>query len=115
MDDKEFMNLMNDFKEYLEREKIFIQNPARYADVERATEIAKELFSEYDICIKDDPMQMGAVILCIDGYDITVRGEREIKLFTELISKANNFEIYPVGDEKVKFSILFANVLTRIA
>lgn len=114
MEDKEFMDLMNDFKAYLENEKVFIQNPLRYADVERATEIAKELFSDYGISIKDDPLQMGAVILCIVGYDITIRGEREIKLFTELISKANNFEIYPIDNERVGFSILFANVLTRI-
>ena len=57
---------------------------------------------------------MGALILCISGFDITIQGEEEIALFTELISKANNFEIYPVGDDKVRFSILFANVLKRI-
>ena len=115
MNDKEFMDLMNEFKEYLNKEKVFIQNPARYAEVERATEIAKELFKDYDICIKDDPLQMGAVILCIEGYDLVIRGKREIALFSELISKANNFEIYPINGEWVKFSILFADVLTRIA
>ena len=47
----------------------------------------------------------------IDGYDITVRGSREIELFRELISKANNFEIYPVGDEKIRFAIMFDDVL----
>lgn len=114
MNDEQFMELMGDLKNYLEAEKVFIQNPIRYAEVRRATEIAKELFKEYDISIKDDPLQMGALILCIEGYDVMVRGEREIKLFTELISKANNFEIYPVGDEKIKFSILFADAFTRI-
>lgn len=114
MDDKEFMDLMNELKEYLEREKIFIQNPARYDEVVRATEIAKELFVDCDIAIKDDPIQMGAAILCIDGYDIIIRGTREIKLFSELISKANNFEIYPVGNERMRFSLLFADVFTKI-
>lgn len=114
MNDKEFMDLMSDLQEYLAREKVFIQNPVRYAEIQHATEIAKELLKDYDISIKDDPLQMGALILCIEGYDIMVQGEREIKLFTELISKANNFEIYPIGDERIKFSILFANALTRI-
>lgn len=114
MNDKEFMDLMDDLQKYLEREKVFIQNPVRYAEIQHATEIAKELFKDYDISIKDDPLQMGALILCIEGYDIMVQGEREIKLFTELISKANNFEIYPIGDERIKFSILFSNALTRI-
>lgn len=114
MNDKEFMDLMSDLQEYLAREKAFIQNPVRYAEVQHATEIAKELFKDYNIAIKDDPIQMGALILCIEGFDIMVQGEREIKLFTELISKASNFEIYPIGDERIKFSIVFADVLARI-
>jgi hypothetical protein len=105
---------MGDLTKYLEAQKVFIQNPIRFADVQHATEIAKELFSEMEIAIQDDPLQMGALILCITGFDITVRGEREINLFTELISKADNFEIYSVGDEKVKFAILFNGVLTRL-
>lgn len=115
LNDKQFMDLMDEFQKYLEREKVFIQNPVRYAEVKHATEIAKELFQDYDIAIKDDPIQMGALILCIEGFDIVVQGEREIKLFTELISKANNFEIYPIGDERIKFSIVFADVLKRIS
>ena len=113
LSNENFMDLMDELAKYLENEKVFIQNPARYAEVQRAAAIAKELFKEYDISLKDDPIQMGALILCISGFDITIQGEEEIALFTELISKANNFEIYPVG-EKVKFSILFANVLKRI-
>jgi hypothetical protein len=105
---------MGKLREYLDTKKVFIQDPVRFADVERATEIANELFSDMEITIEDDALQMGALILCINGFDITVRGEREIKLFQELISKADNFEIYPVGDEKVKFAILFSKVLRRV-
>lgn len=114
MDDKEFEDLMSELTEYLEREKVFIKNPERFADVERATEIATQLFTDSTIKVEDDPLQMGALIVRIDGFDITVRGEREIKLFTELISKANNFEVYAVGDERVSFAILFNNALTRL-
>lgn len=114
MTDTEFMSFMGDLKRHLEEDKVFIKNPARFADIERATEIANELFAEMEITIKDDPIQMGALILCIEGIDIIVRGEREIELFQELISKANNFEIYPVGREGIKFSILFNNALTRV-
>ena len=113
LSNEDFMGLMDELAEYLKKEKVFIQNPVRYTEVQRAASIAKELFKDYSISIKDDPIQMGALILCISGFDITIQGEEEIALFTELISKANNFEIYPVG-EKVKFSILFANVLKRI-
>ena len=112
--DTEFMTLMGDLKKYLDAKKVFIKNPARFADVQHATEIAKQLFKGMEISIKDDPLQMGALILCINGFDITVRGEREIKLFQELINKADNFEIYPVGNESIKFAILFSNVLVRL-
>ena len=114
MNDREFIRVANAIGKYLDEKKVFVRNPARLADVERATEIAGELFSDMKIRIKDDPLQMGALILCIEGFDVTVRGEREIKLFTELISKADNFEIYPVGDESLKFSILFNGALTRV-
>lgn len=114
MNDQEFMTLARELKEYFDAQKVFIQDPIRFAEVERATEIAREIFNDMKVAIEDDPLQMGALILCITGFDITVRGTREIKLFQELIDKADNFEIYPVGDEKVKFAILFNHVLARI-
>jgi len=114
LNDKEFLDLMGELKEYLDAQKVFIQDPIRFAEVERATEIAREIFKDTDIKIEDDPLRMGALILCINGFDITVRGPREIKLFQELIDKADNFEIYPVGDERVKFAILFNRVLRRL-
>lgn len=114
MDDKEFETLMQELSDYLAREKVFIKNPERFADVERATEIATQLFSDATISINDDPLQMGALIVRIDGFDVTVRGAREIELFSALIAKADNFEIYPVGDERICFAILFNNALTRL-
>ena len=114
MDNKEFLDFIGDLKKYLNTQKVFIQDPIRFADVQQATEIAKELFKDMEVAIKDDPLQMGALILCINGFDITVRGKREIKLFQRLIDKADNFEIYPVGDESVKFALLFNGVLRRV-
>lgn len=114
MTDEEFMKLAKGLNKYLETEKIFIKNPARFADVQHATEIARQLFADTQISIEDDPLQMGSLCLCINGFDIIVRGEREIKLFKELISKANNFEIYPISDESIRFAIMFNGALTRL-
>lgn len=111
MDDKEFLDLMSDLKEYLDTNKVFVQNPARLAEFNRAREIAAELFADMEVAVEDDPLQMGALILCIKGYDIIVRGSREIALFQELIDKASNFEIYPADQDKIKFAIVFADVL----
>lgn len=115
LNDQEFLALMGGVKEYLEAQKVFIQDPIRFAEVKRATEIAREIFKDMEVSVEDDPLQMGALILCINGFDITIRGEREIKLFQALIDKADNFEIYAIGDEKVKCAILFNNILTRVS
>lgn len=114
MNDKEFTDLLLQLDDYLSREKVFIKNPARVNDVKRAMEIATELFHDSKVYISDDPIQMGALIIRIEGFDVTIRGQREIKLFQELIDKADNFEIYPIGEEEVKFSILFEHALIRL-
>lgn len=114
MDDKEFETLIHALSEHLEREKVFIKNPVRFAEVQRATEIASALFTDATIAIDDDPLQMGALIVRIEAFDVTVRGATEIESFAELISKANNFEIYPVGDERLRFALVFRDALIRV-
>lgn len=113
MNDAEFMDLMGELGEYLATEKVFIKNPTRLAEVQQATEIAKQLFQDTNVTVENDPLQTGAMCLCINGFDIVVRGEREIKLFQQLISKANNFEIYAVGNENIKIAIMFNDVLIK--
>lgn len=114
MTDEEFMQLMKELGEYIDAKKVFVKNPARLNDVQQAAEIAKQLFQDYEVTIEDDPLQMGALCLCINGFDITIRGKDEIKLFQKLISKADNFEIYAVGNERIKFAIMFNGALTRV-
>lgn len=111
MNDEEFMQFADVLTQYLEMQKIFIPNPKRLEEVNAATEMAKRLFPEAKITIEDDPLQMGAVILTVEDFDITVR---ETEAFCELVSKADNFEVYATNDEKVKLAIMFNNALTRI-
>ena len=115
VNEENFMALMRDLNAYLEREKVFIKNPDRFPDVMHAMEIAAELFKDSEIEILDDPLQMGSLCVGINGFDILVRGKREIELFKELISNADNFEIYAKGKETVQFSIMFNRALIRIA
>lgn len=114
MDDKEFKSIAAGLHKYFLLEKVFIKNPVRLSEVEEAFQIASQLFSDSSIEVADDPLQMGALILRIEGYDIVVRGQDEIALFSALIEKADNFEIYPVGDEKIKFSLVFSGALIRL-
>lgn len=114
LDDKEFTQLAKNLKVYLEREKTFAINPLRMEEFERGVSIARELFPDGQIEIKDDPLQMGAKIMCVDDTDILMRGEREINLFCEMISLSDNFEIYPVSENTIRFSAVFQNALTNI-
>ena len=115
MNDKEFALLAKGLQQYLERDKVFIKNPERFAEVENAYVIAKKLFADSVVTIEDDPIQMGALILDIKGYDIVIRGQEEIALFSEMISKADNFEMYPIDNEKICFALVFSRALARMS
>ena len=111
MNEEEFNNLAAILAEYLETQKVFVQNPKRIEDVNAATETACRLFPEARIEIEDDPLQMGSLILSIEDFELTVR---ETDKFVELISKADNFEIFHCGGDEVRLAILFRNALVRI-
>ena len=102
---------------HLKREKIFVQNPARVKEVARSLEIAKILFPEHKTEIEDDPLQTGALILCIECTDvddsILVRGTREIELFNEMTAAMDNFEIYEI-DGHIRFAAVFNGALKLI-
>ena len=111
MSDEIFKKFAREMEKHLAEQKVFIKNPSRIADVERATEIARKLFPESKIIIKDDPLQTGSLILYVENFDIVVR---ETKEFEQLISKADNFEIYPIKREMVAMSIMFNHALIRL-
>ena len=115
MDERDFLEMLGGLSDYLKEEKTFIQNPSRIADVQRAYELAKELFPEAEeISVIDDPLQTGALTISIRDYEMFVRGSRDIALFNELIKNADNFEFIPYGEGEVKFSLLFTDALIRI-
>lgn len=117
MEEKELDIILDAIDKHLKREKVFIQNPSRAKDVAHALEIANALFPDHKTEIQDDPLQTGALILCIECTDvddsILVRGTREIELFNEMVSAANNFEIYRV-DGHIRFAAVFNGVLKLI-
>lgn len=114
MEDEKFIEMLDALKEYLDEDKVFVKNIRRLSEIEHATHIAQKLFADMEITLEDDPLQMGALILCIKGYSVEVCGKENLDLFKELIDKADNFEIYPDGEDKVEFSIVFCGALTRV-
>lgn len=114
MNDYEFQLLLNKLHEYLATEKTFVENSIRTMEIKNAAEVAHELFPEAKIYIKDDPLQMGAMILRIEAFDINISTEREMNLFSELINLADNFEVYAIEDGNIRLAIVFQDVLVRI-
>ena len=113
MTDNEFQALLDKLGEYLSANKTFIPNPFREREIKSAMEMACKLFPDAEIALKDDPIQMGAMILTIEDFDMTATGATEINLFCDIVKLADNFEIYPVGD-KLHFAAVFQNVLVRL-
>lgn len=111
MTDAKFNVTLKKLAEYLAMEKKFVVNPLREPEFKQAMYNAFELFPDSKIWIEDDPLQMGAMILCIEGLDFSVT---EINLFSAMIATADNFEIYPTDNENVRFAAVFQNVLVRI-
>lgn len=111
MNDEQFMEIINKIKSYLATERKFTINPARHAQLETAVQLACNLFPDAKVYVENDPLQMGAMILCIEDYAIGARGETETSVFSDIIALADNFEIYAIDNETVKFTAVFHNVL----
>lgn len=114
MNDAEFQSILDQLSKYLAADKKFISNPFRETELKEAIAKAKELFPDAKVELHDDPLQMGAMILRIEDFAISATGEREINLFSEIIRHADNFEIYPIDADNVRFAAVFQNVLVRI-
>ena len=112
MNDEEFMTILDQLKAYIDSEKTFIENPFRMDEFRKAIKIAATLFPEAKIEVKDDPLQMGAMLLHIEDYDLDIT---EINSFVDLIKLANNWEIYPCQNGNVCLAAVFNNVLVRIS
>ena len=114
MNDAEFQTILDQLSKYLSADKKFISNPFRETELMDAIAKANELFPDAKVELHSDPLEMGAMILRIEDFSLDVTGEREINLFADIIRHANNFEIYPVDAENVRFAAVFQNVLVRI-
>ena len=117
MEDKELDIILKAISTHLKKEKVFVQDPIRIREINRALEIANELFPDHKTKIKNDPLQTGALILCIDCTDVDesmiLNDEREIELFNEMVSAANNFEFYK-HNGNIRFAAVFNGALKLI-
>ena len=114
MTDKQMNMIFENLKEYLEKEKVFIENPVKMKEVHRAVEILHQLFPDTEVKVESDPLQMGALVVSFTSFDVLVRGLQDLELFAELTTLIDNFEIYSVDRETVHFAAVVRNALIHI-
>ena len=99
-------------KEYLDTPKVGITNPARYKELLDSYSIIKNIIMSEDsdatVEIIEGALQMGSVVIRAVTSDVTVY---DTTAFAEAIKDANNFQVYPTADDRVKLDILFEGVI----
>lgn len=114
MADKQFQQFLSELQTYLKQPKIFVTNIERAMEFYNAVHLAQTLFHGDNVEVREDPLQTGAMILHVEMSDMIIRGQREIKAFSEMIELADNFEIYHVGKGNICFAAVFQKVHNRI-
>lgn len=106
--DAEFQKI----KEYLDTPKIGVVNVDRRREMMEAYELIKKIILTKDpdatVEIINDPLQMGAMAIRAVTFDVTVY---DTAVFAEATAKADNFQIYPTDDDRVKLDVLFESVI----
>jgi hypothetical protein len=99
-------------KAYLDAPKTGVINPARYQDLIDSYEIIKGIIMSEDpdatVEVIEGALQMGSVAIRAVTSDVTVY---DTAVFAEATKNADNFQIYPTADDRVKFDILFEGVI----
>lgn len=99
-------------KEYLDAPKTGVVNPARRRELMNSYAIIKEIIMSEDpdatIEIIEGALQMGSVAIRAVTSDVTVY---DTAAFAEATKFADNFQVYPTADGRVKLDILFEGVI----
>lgn len=114
MSDNEFNSFLTSLREYLEAEKVFVKNPLRERDVDRAIEILDILFPDATRSVRGNHLQTGALVFSAESDDMVVRGEEELALFAEFTSLIDNFEVYAIKDNQIRFAAILRDAFVRI-
>lgn len=99
-------------KEYLEHPKAGVVNIARYRELVNSYKIIKDIIMSVDpdatVDIVEGALQLGGVAIRAVTSDVTVY---DTTAFAEATKYADNFQIYPTADDRVKLDIMFNGVI----
>ena len=99
-------------KEYLDAPKAGVVNLDKYREVADSYAIIKDIVLSEDpdatIQIIEGALQTGSVVIRAVTSDVTVY---DTAAFAEATKNANNFQVYPTADDRIKLDILFEGVI----
>ena len=106
--DAEFQAL----KEYVDAPKTKTINEARHNVLMESYEKIKKIILPEDpdatVEVIEGALQLGSMVIRAVTSDVTVYDTAE---FSDAIQHADNFQIYPTADDRVKLDILFEGVI----
>lgn len=99
-------------KEYLDAPKMGVVNPVKHQEVMDSYKIIKDIIISEDrdatVEIIEGALQLGSVAIRAVTSDVTVY---DTAAFAEATKNADNFQVYPTADDRVKLDILFDGVI----
>lgn len=103
-----------DLFESLSQPKVKLLNPKRYKEMARSFRNLRELLSddvaEEDIQLSiEQDFNMGYISVRLSELSVMCP-----QRFSDIISDAGNFEIYPLADGNIRLDITFQNVLIEV-
>ena len=103
-------DILKAFDEYLKKDKLKIVNPKREKEILETYRILKQIIDVYyedsTLEIQYGALDLGDVFIRIVTPQFTTY---EMKLFATAIQNADNIDIYPTADDRIKIDLLFRN------
>ena len=103
-------DILKAFDEYLKKDKLKIVNPKREKEILETYRILKQIIDVYyedsTLEIQYGSLDLGDVFIRIVTPQFTTY---EMKLFATAIQTADNIDIYPTADDRIKIDLLFRN------
>lgn len=100
------------FKEYLDAPKMGVVNLARQRELMDSYIKIRSIILSSDpdatVEIAEGALQLGSMYIRAVTSDVTVYDTAE---FAEATKNADNFQIYPTADDRVKLDVLFEGVI----
>lgn len=103
-----FDDILGSWKEYLKKDKIKIVNLQKLNNIMAAYKILNSIINTQDkdtsIEIREGDLELGGIYIRIVAQQFT---SYDIETFAQAISKADNIDIYPTADYRIKIDVMF--------